>query len=121
MIASLDRLNGPARAIAASFILAHTRSHSEPTLLTLTRAPGVIALKILPETAGEGGDYRVTLEPTSGDATSHLAADIRVRPDPDGFVRVYLDPTLLRPGDYGVSLIQGSHTEGFPIRVVFLP
>jgi hypothetical protein len=121
MAASIDRLTGPARSAAATFILAHTRSQFEPTLLTLTRAPGAIALKILPETAGEGGDYRVTLEPTSGDDTSHLAADIRVRPDSDGFVRVYLDPTLLRLGDYGVSLTQGSHTERFPIRVVFLP
>jgi len=121
MAASVAQLNSPARSVAASLILAHTRSQSGPTLLTLARTSGAIALKILPETAGEGGDCRVTLQPTSGDAAFRLAADINVRPDSDGFVRVYLDPSLLRPGDYRVSLIQASRVERFPLRISFLP
>jgi hypothetical protein len=118
---SLAQLNGPVRSVAASFILAHTRSQSQPTPLTLAHLSGAVALKILPETVGEGGDYRLTFEPIGVDTSSRITGDIRVRADSDGFVRVYLDPALIGPGDYRVSLIQGSHTERFLIRISFLP
>lgn len=118
MASSVAQLSDAARVVTASFIVAHTRSQTGPISLTLTRHPGAIDLKILPQAADTGGDYQVTLASTDP-ITSIVPVELHVRPDPAGFIHAYLDPTVLAAGDYRITVIQGPHTEQFPIRVSF--
>lgn len=123
MEASIGELRLPSAAArnVSTLILVHTRSRAEATTVTTSPQATPIALQILPEIPGENPNYRVILERSEGSTTVPASREMAVQAAADGFLRVYLNPTVLRAGDYQVVVTQLSHRESFALRVIAAP
>jgi hypothetical protein len=89
-----------------SAVLAVVGRHTFATLRNATQTPvldlpiqGALELRAL---TGAGRSFRITLEQLRGQSISRIGAAEHLIPDPDGFIVIYADASLLQPGDYAL-------------------
>jgi hypothetical protein len=118
--ALLDTSEMGAREVAASFILAKTRSADAPTL-DVQRNAGPVQLRILVDDP-TAAPFAVRLVAAWKPAGAALSAESSISQITDGFVEIYLDPRQLESGGYTLSLMSKSGVDQlFPFTLNVTP
>jgi hypothetical protein len=106
--------------VAASFMLARTRSNEIPNF-AVQRSGGLVRLRVVVEDP-DAAPFAVSMIATAGDADTPKIKDSSVPKTTDGFAEIYLDPRELESGGYTLSLRSPSGAEQrFPFTLNVAP
>jgi hypothetical protein len=103
---SVAELQGAsALTIEGPYVLARTRGDASVLEIARPNVRSAIELKLVPSVSGDGGRYRLTVEPASAEGRHALVGTLdAVALGPDGYVTVFLDSATLAAGRYDVAL-----------------
>jgi hypothetical protein len=119
MTGSLAALRGGgSRPVAASYILASTRSRAEDPVVSAEPGAGAIRLRIVLD-SGIAQAFVASLARVSGSGESVVAERVPLNSAADGLVEVFLDPRELESGRYVLRLGPGASDAGVPEEFAF--
>ena len=119
MAGSLAALRGGAsQPVAASYILASTRSRAEDPVVSTEPGAGAIRLRIVLD-SGIAQSFVASLAHVSGSGESLVARNVPLDSAADGLVEVFLDPRELASGRYVLRLAPGAADAGVAEEFVF--
>jgi hypothetical protein len=105
-IASLVGPTGASLPVAAKLAVYRKRASSPDAVIETPVAAGAIEMRVLPETAANSHNYKITLARVSdnGSALTPVAVIKDLRPGDDGFVTLFIDSSQLRAGQYRLDI-----------------
>ena len=105
-IASLVGPTGVALPVTAKLAVYRKRAGTPDAVIESPAAAGAIEMRVLPETAVNSPDYKITLARMSDDGSTlkALAVVEHLRPADDGFVTLFIDSSQLRAGTYRLDI-----------------
>jgi len=105
-IASLVGPTGVSLQVTAKLAVYRKRAGSPDAVLETSGSTGAIEMRVLPETAVNSHDYKVTLARLSDDGSvlTALAMAEHLQPADDGFVTLFIDSSQLRAGQYRLDI-----------------
>jgi hypothetical protein len=119
MAGSLAALRGGgSQPVAASYILASTRSRPEETVVSAEPGAGAIRLRIVLD-SGIAQSFVASLAQVSGSGESVVAMSVPLDSAADGLVEVFLDPRALESGRYVLRLAPGASDGGVAEEFAF--
>jgi hypothetical protein len=101
-IASLVGPTGVALPVTAKLAVYRKRSGSPDAVIETPNSAGAIEMRILPETAVNSRDYKVTLARVPDGSALATVEDLQ--PADDGFVTLFIDSSQLRAGQYRLDI-----------------
>jgi hypothetical protein len=94
---------GGSQAVAASYILASTRSRADDTVISAAPGAGAVRLRIVLE-SGIAQSFMASLAEVEGAGEKSVAERVPLQSTGDGLVEVFLDPGELESGRYVLRL-----------------
>jgi hypothetical protein len=91
-------------AIGASYDLQRTRSSSYDATIKLPREAAGIELRVKPDAPAQPAIYRAELSVVNEDSSKRLSEANRIVAADDGFVAIFLNSSVLRPGVYELKV-----------------
>ena len=97
---------GASLPVTARLAVFRKRASSPDAVIETPASAGAIEMRVLPETAVNSHDYKVTLARVSdnGTALTPVAVVEDLRPADDGFVTLFIDSSQLRAGQYRLDV-----------------
>jgi hypothetical protein len=113
-----------AHPVSASFVLITQRGAQSQNTLRLSNQAGTVALKLMPSDFAVDGRYDVTLRTRNSTGSNRSIGRIDdLKPAPDRFITLYLNPADLSPGEYEITVgrigprAQSDETDHFALSV----
>lgn len=126
IVASATRLldsSGKPLAVGATYAVMRTRATDYDAVVTLPEQPQALELRVLPESTAPAYNATLTHTVPSG-AVAQPTTVSELRAGHDGFVRLFVDSSTLKPGSYELALSPSENqtkeisTSSFRLKVI---